>query len=85
MAAGAASAAAAGAAGVGVGAPPDQFVVYHYNGIGARLCRLSVLQVDQMMVEPDLGSEDARGLKQVLQTRWPNALIEYLGDEPKLD
>jgi hypothetical protein len=45
--------------------------------------QVSVVQVDAMMVEPDAGVE--RGLREVLHTRWPESMIEYLTDPPSLD
>jgi hypothetical protein len=69
---------------------PSFFQLYHFNGIDghgkavATCCQISVtLLGDGVRRQGDTASK--RGLREVVQTKWPSSLIEYLhGKEPKI-
>jgi len=62
---------------------PSHFPLYHFNGLGNRLARMQVWTEGNLgMPRDDYGAEN---LTTVLQTKWKNALVEYAGNEPKIN
>ncbi|XXQ30545.1 RanBP2-type domain-containing protein [Plasmodiophora brassicae] len=89
-------AAAAGAAdgngaqqGSGSARAPDQFVLFHYNGMEnhsgatATCCQVGVTVMDAEGIPQGQSAE--RGLREVIQTRWPDAIVDFeQGVEPRI-
>lgn len=67
---------------------PKSFELYHFNGLDghgkttAQCSRVSVRIMDEDAVSPP---SRAQGLREVVRTRWPSAIVEYdPGPEPKI-
>ena len=60
------------------------FDMYHYNGINESACRKVSLQILGEGISVG-GKVDRAGLREVIQTRFPHALVEFDGPtEPKI-
>lgn len=67
---------------------PSVFKMYHYNGItNHKACKAKCTSISITVPDPDVlvslgpqGHSDVVGLCEVLQTRWPGAIVDY-GDE----
>ena len=68
------------------------FYLYHWNGI-LESNNLNKILIEKLNENDAMGKSDQRGLRQVIQTRFPNksilihfpnALVEYISNEPKI-
>jgi len=71
---------------------PSTFTLFHFNGIASGTAVPEVVRVRVTIVDECFGPQNQpsgvqskRGLRDVIQTRWPMAVLEYLdGKDPKI-
>lgn len=72
-----------------VPAGPRDFTLYHFNGIqgihdkAQATCRPVAVSLLEGVAGAS-GAGSSQGLREVVQTLWPHALVEYQGDAPKI-